>query len=319
MRLVTYLHHSDIKLGAQLNNWILDLRRAQNYQSGSKFVTNGSILSNALIPESMTELINSDSPFMKEAQNRVNFIKEALPNAGGKLKSNAILVQSDQVTLMPPVRNPGKLICVGMNYPSPGKVKDQQAAYPVLFLKSSSTLTGHQHPILLPRISDEVFCEGELAVVIGKSGKHISIENALSYVAGYTIANDIGARDLEQRTSQWATGKLPDTFCPMGPVLVTSDEAPDPNQLTIRTCINGELVQSGITSEMIFKVPYLISYISSIATLLPGDIILTGSPKSLDDRPAPIVYLKAGDQISIEIEGIGVLSNQTIQEENLDA
>jgi 2-keto-4-pentenoate hydratase/2-oxohepta-3-ene-1,7-dioic acid hydratase in catechol pathway len=198
-------------------------------------------------------------------------------------------------------------------------VKDQQAAYPVLFLKSSSTLTGHQHPVLLPRISDEVFCEGELAVVIGKTGKHISIENALSYVAGYTIANDVGARDLEQRSSQWATGKLPDTFCPMGPALVTSDEIPDPNQLTIRTYINGELVQSGNTSEMIFNLPYLISYISSIATLLPGDIILTGSPKSLNNQPAPIAYLKAGDQISIEIEGIGVLSNQTIQEENLDA
>jgi len=186
-------------------------------------------------------------------------------------------------------------------------------------LKSSSTLTGHQHPILLPRISDEVFCEGELAIVIGKTGKHISIENALSYVAGYTIANDIGARDLEQRTSQWATGKLPDTFCPMGPALVTSNEIQDPNQLSIRTHINGILVQSGNTSEMIFNVPYLISYISSIATLLPGDIILTGSPKSIDDRPAPIVYLKAGDHISIEIEGIGVLSNQTIREESLDA
>ena len=319
MRLVTYFHDPDIKLGAQLNNWILDLRRAQNYQSGSKYVTNGKILSNALIPELMTELINSDSPFMKEAQQTVKFIQESLPNAVGKLKSKAILLESDQVTLKPPVINPGKLICVGMNYPSPGKVKDQQAAYPVLFLKSSSTLTGHQHPILLPRISDEVFCEGELAIVIGKTGKHISIENALSYVAGYTIANDIGARDLEQRTSQWATGKLPDTFCPMGPALVTSNEIPDPNQLTIRTDINGVPVQSGNTSEMIFNVPYLISYISSIATLLPGDIILTGSPKRIDDRPAPIVYLKAGDHISIEIEGIGVLSNQTRREEYLDA
>jgi acylpyruvate hydrolase len=319
MRFVTYLRDTKIKLGVQFDDWILDLRRAQNYQSGSNDVTNGKALSNTLIPEMMTELIDRDSPFMKETQQTVKFIQESLPDAVGKLKSKAILLQSDQVTLKPPVINPGKLICVGMNYPSPGKVKDQQAAYPVLFLKSSSTLIGHQHPILLPRISDEVFCEGELAIVIGKTGKHISIENALSYVAGYTIANDIGARDLEQRTSQWATGKLPDTFCPMGPAMVTSNEIQDPNQLTIRTYINGVPVQSGNTSEMIFNVPYLISYISSIATLLPGDIILTGSPKRIDDRPAPIVYLKAGDHISIEIEGIGVLSNQTIREENLDA
>jgi len=315
MRFVTYLHDTDIKLGAQLNSWILDLRRAQNYLLGSKYVTNGKVISNALFPELMTELINSDSPFMKEAQQTVKFIQESLPNAVGSLKSKAILLQSDRVTLKPPLINPGKLICVGMNYPSPGTAEAQWPAFPILFLKSTSTLTGQQQSILLPRISEEVFCEGELAVVIGKRGKHIPLEVALSYVAGYTIANDVGARDLEQRTSQWATGKLPDTFCPMGPALVTSDEIPDPNKLTIRTHINGKLAQSGNTSEMIFNVPCLISYISSIATLFPGDIILTGSPKSINDRPAPIVYLKAGDHISIEIEGIGVLSNQTIREE----
>jgi acylpyruvate hydrolase len=315
MRLITYSHDSDIKLGAQLNEGILDLRQAESFLLERKFVVDGMDLSNTLMSESMTELINSDSPLMKKAQQTFKFIQESLPNDVESLKSKAILLQPDQVLLKPPILNPGKLICVGMNYPSPSSAKDQRAAYPVLFLKSSSTLTGHQGPILLPRISEEVFCEGELAVVIGKRGKHIPLENALSYVAGYMIANDLGARDLEQRTSQWATGKLSDTFCPMGPALVTSDEIPDPNNLTIRTHINGKLVQSGNTDEMIFNVPYLISYISSIATLMPGDIILTGSPKSINDRPAPIVFLKAGDHISIEIEGIGVLSNKTIREE----
>jgi len=275
MRLITYLHDSEVKLGAQLNEWILDLRQAESFLLERKFVVDGMDLSNTLMPESMTELINSDSPFMKKAQQTFKFIQESLPNDVESLKSKAILLQPDQVKLMPPILNPG----------------------------------------LLPRISEEVFCEGELAVVIGKRGKHIPLENALSYVAGYMIANDVGARDLEQRTSQWATGKLSDTFCPMGPALINSDEIPDPNNLTIRTHINGKLVQSGNTGEMIFNVPYLISYISSIATLMPGDIILTGSPKSINDRPAPIVFLKAGDHISIKIEGIGVLSNKTIREE----
>ena len=211
MRFVTYLHDSDIKLGAQLNDWILDLRQAQDYLSESKYVANGKAPTNAFTPELITELM-SNSQFIKEVQKNILFIQESLPNSVEPLKSKAILLQSDQVSLIPPIINPGKLICVGMNYPAPGSAEDQRAAYPVLFLKPNSTLTGHQHPILLPRISDEVFCEGELAIVIGKTGKHISIENALSHVAGYTIANDIGARDLEQRTSQWATGKLPDTF-----------------------------------------------------------------------------------------------------------
>ena len=319
MRLVTYLHDTNLKLGAQLNDWILDLRRAQDYRFGGNNIDDSKHHSNASIPELMEDLISGDSPYMQDAQQTINFIRESLPNCVESLISNAVLLQSNQVTLKPPLMNPGKLICVGMNYPYPGSTEDHRAAYPILFLKPSSTLTGHQQPILLPRISKEVFCEGELAVVIGRRGKHIPVENALSYVAGYTIANDVGARDLEQRTSQWTSGKLSDTFCPMGPALVTLDEIPDPNRLTIRTYINGKLVQSGNTSEMIFGVSYLISYISSITTMLPGDIILTGSPKSLNDRPAPILYLNAGDQISIEIESIGVLSNRTIQEDDLDA
>jgi acylpyruvate hydrolase len=319
MQFVTYIHDTEVKMGARLDDWIVDLQRAQDYLLGYKHIVDDIIPSNVLTPELMKELYDSDSPFIAETRQILQTIQDSLPDALGSLKSNAILLPVIQLTLQPPLTNPGKIICVGMNYPSPGSAEDQWPAYPVLFLKSSSTLTGHGQPIILPRVSDEVFCEGELAVVIGKRGKHIPLEQALSYVAGYTIANDVGARDLEQRTPQWATGKLPDTFCPMGPALVTSDEIPEANNLTITTYINGNLAQRGNTREMIFSVPHLISYISSIATLLPGDIILTGSPKSINDQPAPIVYLNPGDNISIEIDGIGVLSNQTVEEENPDA
>ena len=318
MRFVTYLQDTEIKLGIQLDDWIVDLRRAHEYLIESKNIVAGGSYPNALSAELMPEINDRVSPFMNAARQTIRYIREAQPNIFAALKSKALLIPSNRITLKPPVMNPGKLICLGMNYPSPGSVEEQKPAYPVLFLKSSSTLIGHQQPIVLPRISEKVFCEGELAIVIGRRGKHIPLGDATSYVAGYTIANDVGARDLEQRTSQWATGKLPDTFCPMGPALVTSDEIPDPNNLAIRTHINAELVQSGNTSEMIFNAPYLISYISSIATLLPGDIILTGSPKSLYNQPAPMVFLKPEDQISIEIEGIGLLSNQAIEEEYSD-
>lgn len=319
MRLVTFLHNSKIKAGAQLEDWVIDLRRAQEYLVGKQSTPDGEEIAGLWIPGMMIELIVCGSPLMEHAEHLVASIQASLPHALEALKSEAVLLQPDQFMLMPPVTNPGKLICVGMNYPATSAAQAQKPEYPVLFLKPNSTLTGHGQPIILPRISKQVFCEGELAVVIGRRGKHVDIEKALSYVAGYSVANDVGARDLEQRTSQWATGKLSDTFCPLGPALVTPEQAPDPQALTIQTYINGKLVQSGRTGEMIFSVPELISYISSITTLVPGDIILTGSPKKINDQPAPIVFLNPGDQISIEIDGIGVLSNHTALEEYPDA
>lgn len=315
MRLVTFIQDGNTKLGTQIGEWILDLERAQNYLSENYELAHGSDFPNGLHPGGIAELSLGDSPLQTGVQQTVKLIQDSLPGAIDPLVSAQLLLLPGQIDFQPPVLNPGKLICVGLNYPAPGQKVDQLSKFPTLFLKANSTLTGHQQPILLPRISQEVFCEGELAVLIGKKGKHIDIEEALSHVAGYTIANDVGARDLEQRTSQWATGKLPDTFCPMGPALVTSDLIPDPNHLSIRTCINDQVIQSGNTRDMIFDVPYLISYISSFSTLNPGDIILTGSPKSIDGHPAPTKFLSAGDQITIEIEGIGVLSNQTSQED----
>lgn len=176
-------------------------------------------------------------------------------------------------------------------------------------------LTGYGQPIVIPCLSQEISIEGELAVVIGRRGKHIGQHDALSYVAGYTIANDIGASDLERRSSQWATGKLPDTFCPLGPALITRDEVPDQNALAIRTILNGQLVQSGNTRDMIFNVPYLVSYISALATLEPGDLILTGSPKQLGNALAPQAFIKPGDLVSIRIDILGDLTNPVAAEE----
>ncbi len=319
MQLVTYQHGSKIKPGVLLKDWIVDLQLALDYLIETRGLPEGIEISGQRFPISMRELIDHDAPFMELARSTLDAIASSLPDAIQGLASEGILWHSDQVTLLPPVMNPGKLICVGMNYPSIGTARAQKPDYPVLFLKSASTLTGHGHPILLPKVSEQVLCEGELALVIGKQGKHIPVEKARAYIAGYTIANDLGARDLEQRTSQWATGKLPDTFCPMGPALVTPDQVPNLETLTIRTYINDKLMQSGNTGEMIFNIPYLISYISSIATLVPGDIILTGSPKMRDNQPAPMVSLNPGDQISIMIAGIGVLSNHTLLEEYPDA
>jgi len=214
---------------------------------------------------------------------------------------------------------PGKIICVGLNYPPPNRDAGWlPPPYPVLFHKPSSSLTASGTAIVLPRISQQVLYEGELAVVIGTRAKNVPIENALNTVAGYTIANDVGAADIEARSSQWASGKMFDTFCPLGPALIPSREIPNPNDLSIKTKLNGQIVQDGNTREMIFDVTFLIHYISQLTTLEPGDVILTGSPKCAGELPDPRTPLKPGDSIRVEIEGLGVLINSVVAEAGSD-
>lgn len=220
-----------------------------------------------------------------------------------------------QVQILPPVIKPGKIICVGLNYFPPTGSEDWASPhYPALFHKVASSLIGFGAAIVLPKISQQALYEGELAVVIGSRGKNIPVDQALKIVAGYTIANDVGAADIEARSSQWASGKMFDTFCPLGPALVTPDEIPDPGNLFIQTKLNGQVVQDGNTREMVFDVPYLISYISQLTTLEPGDLILTGSPKRAGDAPDPRTPLTPGDSVSIEIEGLGILTNPVVAE-----
>ena len=173
----------------------------------------------------------------------------------------------------------------------------------MIFLKAASSVIGSGGTVLLPRLSREVFTEAELAVVIGSRAKHLTPETALSCVAGYTMANDLGASDLEKRTSQWTTGKLMDTFCPLGPSLLTTDELQRTDDLAMTTRINGKTVQLGNTRDMIFAVPFLVSYVSELATLEPGDVILTGSPKLMNGKPAPVVFLNPGDVVEVGIGG----------------
>jgi len=220
-----------------------------------------------------------------------------------------------QVELLPPIPNPGKIVCVGLNYRSHlALLDDPIPEVPILFTKPNTSLIGSAGAIVLPCVTKQVDFEGELAVVIGKKGKYISESAALDYVAGYTCANDVSAHDIEFRTSQWTSGKMLDTFCPLGPLLVTADEIANPNELRLSTVLNGQTMQDESTSDMLFPVAKLISYISSLATLEPGDIILTGTPAGLGCMRRPPAFLKPGDEISVEIEGIGRLANSVIAE-----
>jgi 2-keto-4-pentenoate hydratase/2-oxohepta-3-ene-1,7-dioic acid hydratase in catechol pathway len=220
--------------------------------------------------------------------------------------------------LLAPVA-PVNLLCVGLNYrrhAEEGKAPIPQ--YPVLFIKATTAVQNPGDPIVLPRHlrSWEVDYECELAVVIGKRCKNVARENALDYVLGYTCANDVSARDWQNKWggSQWCRGKTFDTFAPLGPCLVLKDEILDPAKLKIKTILNGEAMQDWRTDDMIFDVPSLIAFLSGSTTLLPGTVILTGTPHGVGFARKPPVFLNPGDTITVEIDRIGALTNSVIAE-----
>ncbi len=318
MRLVTFVVENEHRLGVLQGDLIIDLQQAYLLWRDHQTELHDQSESTEYFTNDMLTLLRRGETALDIARSAINFIQHYKGLNEPAQSSARLQYQMDEVTFCPPILEPRKIVCVGMNYPMPGSPATAIPAYPVLFLKSASTLTGHQQPILLPRISRQVFCEGELAIVIGARGKHIPPENVHAHIAGYTIANDVGAKDLEQRSSQWATGKLPDTFCPMGPILMTREEVLTPGNLKIKTYINQQLILSGNTKDMLFDIPYLISYISDLATLESGDIILTGSPKGVENRPSSLRFLRAGELVSVEIEAIGILENPTLAEEVFD-
>jgi 2-keto-4-pentenoate hydratase/2-oxohepta-3-ene-1,7-dioic acid hydratase in catechol pathway len=215
------------------------------------------------------------------------------------------------VKLEAPLR-PGKLICIGRNYAEHAKETGNTVpTTPIIFAKFPSSIIGNGDTITWNEsITTQVDWEGELAVIIGKKARNVKEEDAFNHVFGYTIANDVSARDLQLRTdTQWTRGKSLDTFCPLGPWVVTRDEIPDPHNLSVKTTVNGEVRQDGNTKDFIFNIPFLISYCSRMFTLEPGDLILTGTPPGVGEGMKPPTYLKDGDSVSITVEGIGELTN----------
>ena len=227
--------------------------------------------------------------------------------------------EAAMVKLLAPIE-PRVMLCIGLNYRKHAEEQGSQLpAYPLLFVKSPNSLQNPGYPITIPTKlrSDEVDYEGELAVVIGRECKNVRKENALDYVFGYTAANDVSARDWQKKLGggQFCRGKSFDTFAPLGPAIVTKDEIPDPSTLNISTRVNGETRQDSNTGDMIFDVPTLIEFLSGSTTILPGTIILTGTPAGVGMAMNPPRFLVPGDIIEIQIEKIGILSNPVIIEE----
>jgi len=212
-----------------------------------------------------------------------------------------------------PIERPGKIICVGLNYRD--HAEEQGIALPeapLLFAKWQNALIGPAEPIVIPPIVTKCDFEAELGVVIGERVRDVSAENALDAVAGYICVNDVSARDLQFADGQWTRGKSPDTFCPVGPSLVPRDEIPDPQALAIRAILNGEAVQDSNTSNMVFGIAEVIAYVTRTITLEPGDLIATGTPAGVGAFRKPPLFMQPGDEITIEIEGLGSLTNPVV-------
>ena len=221
----------------------------------------------------------------------------------------------DQARLLAPLPNPPRIFCIGLNYRDHAiESKMEIPAVPTVFVKLSSSVIGPNAPIVLPKISTQPDYEAEFAVVIGRGGAKIQAANWREHVFGYTILNDVSARDVQLATSQWTLGKSFPTFCPIGSAIVTADEIPDPHGLDIRLDIDGEEMQHSNTRELIFRVPELIAYISSITPLEPGDIISTGTPQGVGLGRKPQRWLKPGETVTVEIAGLGQLVNPTVAE-----
>ena len=270
----------------------------------------GIVRPNGVLPLDASDAVQPRTLFA-EGEPGLARLRAALENSAG----GTALRQERDLRIGPCVCAPGKILAVGLNYRR--HAQETGAAFPetpVLFSKFNNSLAAACEPVPLPRVASQFDYEVELGVVIGRRASGVKVDDALDYVLGYCTANDLSARDLQFRTSQWLLGKSLDRFCPVGPYLVTRDDVPDPQGLALRTWVNGELRQDSNTLDMIFSVAEIVSYASQYMTLDPGDLIITGTPEGVIlGMPEPRAWLKPGDEVIVEVEGLGRLVTPLIE------
>ena len=265
----------------------------------------------------VSKYVASDGRSYSSVRDLLPLLDELCVWASQQFETGNRVLSLEKLEPGPPIPNPDKILCLGVNYRAHAAEAQQEIpVVPVVFAKFRNSLTGPTSPILLPRVSKLIDYEGELAVIIGKRCKAVSEQEALQHVAGYSIINDVTARDIQAQTSQWTAGKALDTFAPMGPGIVPASQIPDPQRLTLITRVNGQEVQHDSTANMIFSVAAAIAFLSSLMTLEPGDIIATGTPSGVGFKRTPPLFLQDGDVVEVEIERIGCLRNPVKRGEN---
>jgi 2-keto-4-pentenoate hydratase/2-oxohepta-3-ene-1,7-dioic acid hydratase in catechol pathway len=301
MRLLSYEKNDVVHVGILLHNRIVDVNAAY------------SIMFKGSIPSDMLSFLDEGEVALEKAKK----VEQAIRTSKKDLQSiSDLIINIQEAKVIAPIPRPRKnIICLGLNYSE--HAEETQSAlpeYPIFFTKPPTSVIGPNAPVLFPKHTYRVDYEAELAIVIGKQGKNIPESEVYDYIAGYTVFNDITARDFQRRHAQWFKGKGLDTFAPMGPCIVTKDEVPNPHNLGITLKVNDVLMQNSNTKHMIFKIPTLLSYLTMDMTVEPGDIIATGTPSGVGFSRKPPIYLKPGDVMEVTIEHVGVLQNKVISQ-----
>ncbi|WP_404450932.1 fumarylacetoacetate hydrolase family protein [Virgibacillus necropolis] len=309
MKLVSYKFKGKpgaFRIGCVVDNKVIDLQESYRALLISKQEKDAIYSIDNLLP-------SDPSSFFSMGTSAIERAKEAC-DYSAIYAGDSLMFDQHELQLSTPVPAPSKILCVGKNYAEhAAEMESDIPEFPVLFAKFNNALIGPEDDIEKSAFTDKLDYEVELAIVIGKEASHVNKQEALDYIAGYTIGNDISARDLQKRTAQWLQGKTLDRSTPVGPWVVTTEEVPDPSNLAIRSFVNGEERQNSNTSHLIFDVPFLIEFISGLITLKPGDIILTGTPNGVGFAMNPPQFLKDGDVVSLEIEKLGKLENKVIE------
>lgn len=313
MKLVTYEVARQLRLGVVEGDYVVDvegaLARLGKVPSGDSKLKSAAGLLRKVgpAPKDMIELLGRGARYRNALGAVTRHLAAAL---AGKKAPKGLFTPLKSARLRAPIARPAKITCIGLNYADHAREQGgEPPTQPIYFLKSGNTICGPGDPIKLPPNSTQVDYEAEFAVVLGRGGRGIPEEKAYDYVAGYMILNDVSARDMQFGDKQWYRGKSCDTFAPTGPWIITADEVPDPHNLRISLTLNGETMQDSNTGNLIFKVPFLISYLSQSATWEVGDLISTGTPPGVGVFRKPPVFLKPGDRVSVTVEGIGTLTN----------
>jgi acylpyruvate hydrolase len=307
MRLVTFKTGYGARLGAVDGEHVVDLNAAYTALLASQGVRRAAAHARAAVPADATRFLAEGADAVRRAEEAIAFVQDA--------QVPGLRVSRRGLVLLPVVPRPPKVICVGLNYRDHAEETGMKIPeHPVFFSKFTSCLIGAGEPIVVPRVSEQLDYEAELAVVIGRPGRYIPEREASGHVAGYTILNDVSVRDYQMRTSQWLIGKVFDRSTPVGPELVTAGEVPQPEALRLSARVNGRVLQDSSTSNFIFSIPRVIAAISEILTLEPGDLIATGTPAGVGFARKPPVFLRDGDTVTIEVERLGALTNPVIAE-----